>query len=194
MDFFAHHGINSHPNTFLNQEAAKWSQLWSPTSVDHDELAKIFNILWEYVRTNTTAISISHDSFVQTCIDYPKTGLGSDNTDPKTIAKLPAIASIPFCDAVNSSLHAHVIPHQALMNLVALLLKPLGGTRPITLTPMLYRIICKHASSVQGWEDSIDTVHESAGKGKSALAAALIRNIVAEVTVGCGGVCGCLAK
>ena len=80
-----------------------------------------------------------------------------------------------------------MIQMQQFINLVALLLEPQGGTRPITLTPISYRVVCKHARSVQGWEDAIDTVHESAGKGKSALAAALIRNIIAQVTVWCGG-------
>ena len=192
MDFYTYNGANSHPHNFLNQEAAIWSNLWSPPTVDQVELGKIFCVLWDHVRTNTTAVNITHDSFINTCSKYSSSGRGSDNTDPKTLASLPTIATIPICNAINGSLSAHVLPHQALLNLVALLLKPLGGTRPITLTPFTYRIICKHAFSVQHWEESTDTVHESAGKGKSALAAALIRNITAEVTVGCGGFVGAL--
>lgn len=84
-------------------------------------------------------------------------------------------------DAYNSARKSLVTPHQNLLNLLALLGKLPGGIRTICKTPMCYRMICRIDTGVEQLDVNKSAAYDTCGKGKSALFAAVTRNLIAEV-------------
>ena len=74
------------------------------------------------------------------------------------------------------------LPHQQLCNLHGLLGKT-KGVRSICKTPMLWRLHGKSSTLIKQWEEEHRESYDTAGKGSSALTAALIRNLLSEVAV-----------
>ena len=111
---------------------------------------------------------------------YKKTSIGADMWFFSEIDKLPNVAKGPIADTIQSSIEQIAWPHQHLLSLNPLLGKPTGGHRTICITPAFYRIYNRSSDKVTDWEAANDRPYDKAGKGSSALHAALIRNLLAE--------------
>ena len=61
--------------------------------------------------------------------------------------------------------------------------KPSGGSRTVAKTPMWWRTMCKLDTYVENWDNEHIQSYDTAGKGKSVLVAAALRNVFAEVSV-----------
>ena len=98
------------------------------------------------------------------------------------LANLPFIALGEISDALKDQAQSCVVPHQLLLNFNAILGKK-DGCRTISKTPMLWRMFCKCDTKVKQWELEQAGPYDRAVKGSSALSAALLRNLLAEVAV-----------
>ena len=75
------------------------------------------------------------------------------------------------------------VPMQLLMVLIGLLPKPLGGERPIALTPMLYRVIMKLCKGyVTEWDEQAAGFWDTAIRGNSCLRAAVATALKMELS------------
>ncbi len=111
---------------------------------------------------------------------YKKNSLGVDSTSPVELLQCPPIAKQSLCKSYSKSLENFVVPHQQLITLNSALGKPGGGNRTVALTPMWYRGFCRNAESVSDWALVNTPSFDKAGKGKSAIVAAALRNLRAE--------------
>ncbi len=114
---------------------------------------------------------------------YKKISLGADITLPSDLLSYPRVAKAAQCTAMQAAHNEFVVPHQLLLNLNACLGKPSGGVRTICKSPMWYRVVCRTDETVTKWELEHTADFDTAGKGKSALIAAAVRNVKAEVYV-----------
>ena len=104
------------------------------------------------------------------------------------LALLPHVSSGAIVEALNAALHDFSMPHQLLLNLNPLLgklsSKDKQECRTICKTIMLYRIMTLCDEQVDSWADKL--IHENfdydtSGKNRSALKAALVRSVLAEI-------------
>ena len=87
-------------------------------------------------------------------------------------------------DILNDVERTLTFPAQVLLNVIALLGKPQGGERPITLTTAPYRLYSRiRKTFVTEWESTRAGFWDSAVKGSTPLRAALIRELYNEVPV-----------
>ena len=74
-------------------------------------------------------------------------------------------------------------PHQQLVSLNMCLGKPNGGFRTICKSPMLYRMAMRGLKGIRQWEIEHTQMYDTAKTHPSALYAALIRGLKAEVAI-----------
>jgi len=112
---------------------------------------------------------------------YKKNSLGIDAWSPNELKGIPAVGKVAIAGAMQQSLRTLAWPHQQLISLNPCLGKPSGGCRTICKTPMLYRMVCRSDDKVKKWEVQNTQTYDAATPGSSALTAALLRNLRAEV-------------
>ena len=112
---------------------------------------------------------------------YCQNTKGSDHWTKAETAALPNIAKFGIVEAYNTARKCLVTLHQNLSNLLALVGKLCGGPRTICKTPMFYCIIRRIDTGVEKWDTHNSAAYDTCGEGKSALFAALIRNLTGEV-------------
>ncbi len=105
---------------------------------------------------------------------YKKPTLGIDLRSPKELLCLPDAALNLITLALNKSM-------SQLVSLNPLLGKPGGGIRTICKTPMIYRMALRTNTAVPNGEIQNKQPYDSATRGSSALTAALVRNVRAEI-------------
>ena len=82
---------------------------------------------------------------------------------------------------VNLSLTSVAVPHQHCLNLNPCLGKPSGDRQTICKSPMMHRMTMRVDREIRGWKlDDLED-YDTARTGSSALHAALVRNLRAEV-------------
>ena len=123
----------------------------------------------------------SLEQYKQALRKYKKDTKGVDIWTPTDLRNLPDSALQGIVDAMDLSHTELAWAHQCLVSLNALLGKPNGGVRTVTKTPVTYRMDMRADKSVQDWENRNNSPYDKATKGSSALSAALIRNVRAEV-------------
>ena len=112
---------------------------------------------------------------------YKKPTLGIDLRSLKELLCLPDAALNLITLALNKSMSQLVWPHQPMISLNPLLGKPGGGIRTICKTPMIYRMALRTNTAVPNGEIQNKQPYDSATRGSSALTAALVRNVRAEI-------------
>ncbi len=98
------------------------------------------------------------------------------------LASLPYVALGGITDAIDTQIKSCTIPHQQLLNVNSLLGKK-EGCRTISKTPMVWRMIGKCDTVVKNWESLEAGSFDTAVKDSSALSAACLRNLMAEIAV-----------
>jgi hypothetical protein len=110
------------------------------------------------------------------------TATGCDNWNPKDWARLPVEAHVELTNMLNDIEKRLQWPAQVLAILVALLGKPTGGDRPISLTAGLYRAYSRiRKPLVTQWESKKAGHWDTAVRQSSALRSGLLRQLGAEV-------------
>ena len=113
-----------------------------------------------------------------------RTGVGSDVWSVRQWHSAPHEGKQMLTDILNDVERTLTFPAQVLLNVIALLGKPQGGERPITLTTAPYRLYSKiRKTFVTEWEATRAGFWDSAVKGSTPLRAALIRELYNEVAV-----------
>ena len=176
-------------NKFVQDQANTWSKLWFPSERSSGSTAQAFTDLWHKAREirnreNKPLKEYFDDKvFYDSITKYKKNSLGSDLWSAKgDLANLPFIALGEISDALKDQAKSCVVPHQLLLNFNAILGKK-DGCRTISKTPMLWRMFCKCDTQVRQWEENQAGPFDKAVKGSSALSAALLRNLLAEIAV-----------
>ena len=114
-------------------------------------------------------------------------GRGLDAWAPREVEGLPIQAKQEVFEILKDCEVEGCFPLQVLVNLVALILKPAGGDRPIGLTAWLYCTwaICRNSPS-SSWDEKKAGFWDDAIKGSSALQATLLRRTNAEAAASLG--------
>ena len=131
-------------------------------------------------------IYVNHEKYEKAIQTYRKNTLGSDLWGLTELKKLPSVLSKKFSKILNKSVIDIASPHQLLLNLNACLGKPNGDSRTITKTPMLYRMVMRANDEIRQWELENKEPFDTATIGSSALIAALLRNLKAEIAANLG--------
>ena len=175
-------GDNGEPDGLLNTEFDAWSGIWGTSKhgdSDSETLAISIRALRDYALQLPEPFVFDQNSLDKALGTYKKTSKGFDNWLPSELVKLPSPAKAAICDSIQLQGILLVPPVQNLLNLHPLLGKP-KGRRTIVKTPMLYRGLCRSLGGIDSWDEQSKYEHDSAQKGNSALAAALLRNVAAE--------------
>ena len=116
---------------------------------------------------------------------YPaKKSLGCDAAAVTHFRDAPTIALQLFAVILNAAVDFVAWPPQILINLLSLIPKPLGGTRPIVKTPILYRMWCVLvAPLIKAWSRETSPTWDYAVEGKSALMSAANRQWCNELAI-----------
>ena len=131
------------PADIAEHYARQWEALWARDAQRikqmHDELKRIrsrASILQGYALPKITA------QMVRAAIKKlrNRTALGIDLCEPEYLKELDDEALELWAELFNDIERAGVWPSHIMVNLIILMGKPTGGTRPIALMPMLYRI------------------------------------------------------
>ena len=177
------------PNQHLEQEVQKWSKFWSPGTpvdnyIDNTTIGVILKELRQHILDNPSCLppTFTLQTLDNSLRGYFKDSLGIDFWGPTDLKAIPPFCREPLAAAVDFSLQSVAQPIQTLINLNPLLGKPSGGFRTICKTPILsYRLAVRSFNRVEKWETDVPAVFDQAGKGRSALAAALDRDVFTEV-------------
>ncbi len=102
---------------------------------------------------------------------------------------LPFVALGGITDAIDTQFKTCTIPHQQLLNVNSLLGKK-EGCRTISKTPKVWRMIGKCDTVVKNWESLEAGSFDTAVKDSSALSAACLRNLMAEIAALLGFITG----
>ena len=121
------------------------------------------------------------DTFKHVLKTYSKETLGCDMWSRSELLGLPDIALKGISCSLDMSIANMVWPHRQLLSLSPCLGKPGGGVRTKCKTPMTYRMALGANATIALWEKNNMQTYDTATKGSSALTAALIRNVRAEI-------------
>ena len=114
--------------------------------------------------------------------------LGLDHWSPKEWRELPDDAIEGLIDILMLIEEKVALPVQILINLMALLPKPQGGDRAVTLASLLYVLwTTVRGEEFREWDEGRQKHWDGAIKGSSALKAAIRRRMFDEVEVVLGG-------
>ncbi len=178
-------GTSLDPDELLNLEFDQWINFWgSPNTQQEESVAVGINL--RHFRNYAVEEESEPLGFDQQALDKALGGYkkqwsrGADNWGSPELIALPTIAKAAICDAIERQAELLSIPIQNMLNLNPLLGK-IKGRRTICKTPMTYRALCRHIQSIDKWDIDNELIHDTAQKGSSALLAALMRNLDAEI-------------
>ena len=122
------------------------------------------------------------DTFVHAVGPYPDSKpAGVDNWGIKELKIIAPECAKVVSASLQSTLTLNSQPHQNLLNKHPLLGKASGGERTICITPTYCRALLRGNGEVFDWEAEYTGPFDQAGKNKSALFAAVLRSLFAEV-------------
>ena len=177
-------GHSFSPNKFMESQKQKWEKIWSP-SLSKDELAAIahnISTFRKHALENVDLTPHTPENYKKAIKNYGKDTQGVDMWKISDLKQLPDLLISNITDCCVKAVKHVALPHQTLISLNACLGKPSGDTRTVTKTPMLYRIMNKVMKpSITRWESQHNGTHNTCAKGISAIGAAAIRNLIAEI-------------
>ena len=162
------------PDSLMAAKAETWQQFWCKPRDQVLELREdILNLLPEARRQQQSWPELSMSDLEWAIKKTPvKTGLGFDQLSPSMLRSLSEEGKRHLLLLLRRMERELMLPAQALLNLVALIDRPDGGDRPITLLPMLYRLLIRMRRHRIGEWDSARAGHwDAAVKGSGALEA-----------------------
>lgn len=177
-------GCDQDPNEYLKGQRGNFTQIWAPPGLTTTASAD-FEQLRLTGKIKSHAIRFDQDMLVKAVKGYKKDSLGTYFfLLPNYAISLRQFGMI--CVQRCSTHLTNSFSNIKFYLTYALYWVSQGGVRAIAKTPMIYRMLCRSTNSVKEWEEEFMTDYETATKGSSALVAALVRNVVAEVAVALG--------
>jgi hypothetical protein len=111
-----------------------------------------------------------------------KSGVGGDQWSAKAWSNLPIEGKAELAGLLRDCEQALKWPRSVLLIIVAMIAKPGGGQRPISLTAALYRLWARiRRPRIAEWEDGFVGFWDTAVRGSSPLRAALLRELFGEI-------------
>ncbi|CAE8616817.1 unnamed protein product, partial [Polarella glacialis] len=167
----------------LDHKAKQWQQRWND-----DPLGNATDLTWldtveaaaQRAVVDMSPLGLKHlKSSVKA--SPARTGVGTDQWRVKDWQRLPDEAHADLLQLLNASEAALNWPSQVVNNLIAMVPKPQGGERPITLTSALYRLWSRMRKFIMSsWEEEHHGFWDTAIRGSSPLRAALVRELKNE--------------
>ena len=174
-------GNGRNPDKFLSGEVLVWEGFWLPKDYDKEKVARALIKLRAHTLKQTPPI-VTMDGFMHSVNTFKKNSKGVDNWLATELKELPKCVASDLVSVLNISLQIAVTPHQNLLSLNPCLGKPGNGVRTICKTPMIVRNLSRTIfGDVKKWEEDNLQTYDSAARGASALQAALLKNLMAEI-------------
>ena len=180
------------PEKIMDMKAAQWDQLWGRDREQEAALAKI-----QALRAPAEAQLAAWPPLTLAGLDRTiratpvATGLDFDGLDPVLLRSLPPGGRAQLLSILVAMESRMILPAQGMLNAVALLDKPDGGDRPISLMCMLYRLLLRmRRPFVDAWDAEHAGPWDAAVKGSGALEAAYVSELETEFAVLEGKVVG----
>ena len=174
------------PLKVLEARALSWKQYWGSRVPDEqtDWIQEVRTVALQQQR-DMPVEPIELCQVQEAIAGSPaKTGVGSDLWRVKQWHVLPDEAKQMLADIMNGMEDSLSFPVQALLNVIAMLGKSTGGERPICLTTSIYRCYSRIRKTwVSSWESERAGFWDAAVKTSTPLKAALIRELLNEVSV-----------
>ena len=183
VHFIDEKGVSMPPETFLDKQNKKWQIPWS---LDPEQTVVLVACL-EQVRIDTLEdFASSPRLFNVDTLDlglhrYKKNSLGGDVWSATELRALPKVCRQEIADNIQQAFIHLSWPHQQLVSLNMCLGKPNGGYRTICKSPMIYRMAMRGLKGIRQWKIEHTQKYDTAKTHSSALYAALIRGLKAEV-------------
>ena len=170
---------------YLEFRAKPWQQRWQR---DKDQLGLLVDDLKEIrgkaINDQRPDCSLQQVDKANACFKK-NTATSTDNWHPNEVKQLPASARKSLGSILGAIGRKACLPLQALMMKVALLVKPTGGDRPISIPAYIYRSwTATCAEAVSEWDQSFIKHWDTAIRGSSALRAGLRRLLKDEISAG----------
>lgn len=131
--------------------------------------------------SNQEICPFTKQDFDEAIHSYKKDTKGIDCISCTGLKAFPDCSRDSIAEALNKAKQSLASHYQLLVSLNALLGKPNGSVRTVGKTPVLYRMLITADKSVRQWEDNSKRDYDKASAKSSALLAALVRNVIAEV-------------
>ena len=165
--------ILTHPLHIGQHFVKQWTDLWAQHEDRQDTLAQKLKSLIDVAEAQPLKL-ITGDDVTQAMKYLAKnTALGIDHWSPEEWRRLPTTTHQAMAELLNRVEAGMAWPRHIVHNIIVLMGKPQGGTRPIALMPMLYRIWTKiRKPYIEQWEQQHAGPWDAAVKGSSALRAA----------------------
>ena len=174
------------PLKVLEARASFWKQYWGSRMPDEqtDWIQEVRTVALQQQR-DMPVEPIELCQVQEAIAGSPaKTGVGSDLWRVKQWHVLPDEAKQMLADIMNGVEDSLSFPVQALLNVIAMLGKSTGGERPICLTTSIYRCYSRIRKTwVSSWESERAGFWDAAVKNSTPLKAALIRELLNEVSI-----------
>ena len=175
-----------HPHVIAQVFLQQWGGLWCqgeyPT---HQELWTKIRTMIKELRGRGQRDPISEEQVRKGIFRLnARTAVGVDQWSPAVWRDLSdeAIQELPML--LNEVERTLTWPAHAYYNLIVLMGKPAGGTRPIALMAMIYRLWTKiRRPEIDSWEAAWAGPWDAAVKGSSALRAAILNLLQDDVAV-----------
>ena len=179
---------SDHPQEKNDKIAAGYFKLWDP-SPDTQLSTKIaFSKFRQLALEQPSQEHFSGEDLFKAAFKYKKRSRGVDHWVKEEILAIPKYCRAEIASPLQSASHKAVQPYQNLLNLNPLLGKP-KGHRTICKTPMLYRFVSKHMTSIEKWESQSQAPHDACSKGSSAAVTAMARCALNEAYATLGHTC-----
>jgi hypothetical protein len=146
--------ICDEPGTIMQAKAQQWAKLRQRDKDIQTSTSKVLEGMRRNVLGRGAPKPFSVDEVTKAIKFMPElTGLGLDKVTPNMFKQMPTEAAAMFAGLVNSIFVQMVLPTSLQLHQVALLDKSPVDDRPITLMPLVYRLIMVCArSSIREWD------------------------------------------
>ena len=171
------------PNAAVKRIGGTWHSLWARDRALREALMDRIQKLREACRKDDEADEIDlHQVKAGIKKLNAKAVSGLDVVTARELAALPDEALIELAGILNRVNKAVAWPRQCLHHQIVLLAKPRGGQRPICLVAMVIKLWeAIHSETILSWEEARVGFWDDAVRGSSALRAAALRRLIAEV-------------
>jgi hypothetical protein len=166
------------PREVAKKKAQCWVKRWTNKggyTKELNEAIDMLQVLAEHARKHAPQEPLSVKMLDMALAKTKRsTGLGCDGWDPEAIAAAPPEAKEQLVKMMQQWEDNGTVPLQLLYNIVKLIPKPGGGERPITLMPLLVRLLFKMRGYVTTeWCEKRARHWDGAVRGSSALRTAV---------------------
>ena len=183
-------GVNKHtyghPHELGTKYVRDWGALWTqPEYATWGEVAKMIRELsWDAEDMEPLTVRDLRRAIYSL---RPGTATGLDQWRPDEL-RLITREGLEQLLALYQEVERHgVWPTGIVANIITLMGKPKGGSRPIALMPMFYRVWCRaRRPYIDTWENTTAGGWDAAVKGSSALRASILSQLRDEVAIANG--------